>query len=311
MLRDRIDHRQRPPRWDGLPLTGKTILITAEEGIGDELFFASCFNDIIADCDTCFIECDERLVELYQRSFPTAVIGATKRTGNRFKPVQSYNWLPTKPIIDFSIEAGSLFRYYRSNWKSFSEKKPYILVNSDLERYWKNRLTKQGTDLKIGFCWRSKYSDGFRKHHYAQLQDWISIFQTPDCSFFSLQYGTDWKEEIEQLPADAYNKIIVLEDADLSNDFETISAIISCMDLIICPSSTVSWIGGALGVPTWVAHLQPNWTQLGTADFPGFPTMKSFSKNITEPWDTCFKPIKKKLNAARMKKPIPPLHQEK
>ena len=83
------------------------------------------------------------------------------------------------------------------------------------------------------------------------------------------------------------------------------------MDLIICPSSTVSWIGGGLGIPTWVAHLQPNWTQLGTEEFPGFPTMKSFSKNITEPWDTVFKPIKKKLNTVGKKKSIPPLHQEK
>ena len=78
MLDDRIDHRQRPPRWDGSSLAGKSLLITAEEGIGDELFFAGCFNDIIAECDRCFIECDPRLVELYKRSFPTATIGATE-----------------------------------------------------------------------------------------------------------------------------------------------------------------------------------------------------------------------------------------
>ena len=296
MLDDRIDHRQRPPRWDGSSLEGKSLLITAEEGIGDELFFAGCFNDIIAECDRCFIECDPRLVELYKRSFPTATIGATERTGSRFKPTQSYNWVPKTPPVDFSIEAGSLFQFVRSDWKKFSGKKPYLVPDKKLQASWKEYIKKIGLGLKIGFCWRSKYHDGFRKYHYAELEDWIKVLSTPNCNFIPLQYGEGWEKELYQLPNTIRSKITIIESVDMSNDFESICAVASSLDLIICPSSTVSWIGGGLGVPTWVAHLQPNWTRLGTNEFPSFPTMQSFPKNIFEPWSECFDPIKTKLD---------------
>ena len=105
-------------------------------------FFAGCFNDIIAECDRCFIECDPRLVELYKRSFPTATIGATERTGSRFKPTQSYNWVPKTPSVDFSIEAGSLFQFVRSDWKKFSGKKPYLVPDKKLQASWKEYIKK-------------------------------------------------------------------------------------------------------------------------------------------------------------------------
>ena len=296
MLDHRIEHRQRPPRWDGSPLKEKTLLITAEEGIGDELFFASCINDAVSECKQCFIECDPRLLELYKRSFPAAIVGATERTGSRFKPVQSYDWLPKTPPIDFSIESGSLFKFFRPNWKRFGNKQPYLKPNTNLQIFWREFFAKTLPGLKVGFCWRSKYHDGFRKYHYANLLDWAPVLTTPSCSFISLQYGEEWEEEIHKLPSALNSKITILENADLSNDFETICAVTSCLDLIICPSSTVSWIGGALGVPTWVTHLQPNWTKLGTNSFPGFPSMESFPKEIFDPWVTCFDPIRTRLD---------------
>ena len=296
MLDNRIDHRQRPPRWDGSSLEGKSLLITAEEGIGDELFFAGCFNDIILECEKCFIECDPRLVELYKRSFPTATIGATERVGSRFKPTQSYSWVPKIPPVDFSIESGSLFQFVRSDWKNFSEKNPYLIPNKKLQASWKEYIKKIGSGLKVGFCWRSKYHEGFRKYHYAELEDWKRVLTTPNCNFIPLQYGEGWEKELYLLPNTIKSRITFLENVDLSNDFESICAIASCLDLIICPSSTVSWIGGGLGVSTWVAHLQPNWTRLGTKGFPSFPSMQSFPKDIFEPWSKCFDPIKTKLD---------------
>ena len=79
--------------WEGQPLHNKSLLITAEEGIGDEIFFASCFNDAIGAAEQCLIECDPRLVSLFQRSFPDAAVREVERTGSRLKPVQSYYWL--------------------------------------------------------------------------------------------------------------------------------------------------------------------------------------------------------------------------
>ncbi|MBH68454.1 MAG: hypothetical protein CMM58_08885 [Rhodospirillaceae bacterium] len=294
-LADRIDHRGRPPRWDGSPLDGKTLLITAEEGIGDELFFASCFKDAIAASGKCFIECDPRLVSLFSRSFPEAIIGESERVGNRFKPVQSYNWLPQRPPVDASIEAGSLFKFFRTSIKEYTNTGPYLIPSPKLKQSWKDRLEGLGAGLKVGFCWRSKYQSDFRNHHYTAIADWTSLFSLDNCQFVSLQYGTKWQEEIDALPTPIREKIIVFDDTDVSNDMEAVFSIAANLDLIISPSSTVSWIGGSLTVPTWVLHLRPNHTQLGTPFFPGFPSMKSFPKNISEPWSACFEPILREL----------------
>jgi tetratricopeptide (TPR) repeat protein len=295
---DAIEHRKRRPRWDGAALTGRGLVVTAEEGIGDEVLFASGLNDAIAAAGACFVECDPRLLTLFQRSFPKATVAPFKRSGSRFKPVQSYDWLPKNPPVDLSIEAGSLFRHFRPDLASYRDAVPYLVPDPVRVAAWRARLSALGPGLKIGFSWRSKELTQFRNINYTALADWVGVFAQPGVQLISLQYGTGWAEEIAEAQARMGSRIEVFEDADLSDDFETIAALASSLDLIICPSSTVSWIGGALGVPTWVVHIRPNFTRLGTDHFPGFPSMRSFSKHVSEPWSVCFNAVVAALDAA-------------
>jgi len=145
--------------------------------------------------------------------------------------------------------------------------------------------------LKIDFSWRRKALSPFRNTHYTALDDWADLFGLPDTQFISMQYGTGWAEEIAEARDRHGCEITVFEDADLSEDFETIFALSAALDLIICPNSTVSGVGGALGVPTWVVHLRPNFTQLGTDGLPHFPRIRSFSKNVLAPWLVYFYPV--------------------
>ena len=293
--RDAIEHRRRPPRWDGAPLAGRGLLVTAEEGIGDEILFASCVPDVIKASSRCVLECDPRLLGVFRRSFPTALVEPVRRTGDRFKPVQSYDWLRKNPPVDLAIESGSLFRHFRPDLASYGNAGPYLTADPARVTYWRERLATLGPGLKIGFSWRSKELSRFRNSHYTTLDDWAELFQVPDTGFVSMQYGNGWAEEIAAAHDRFGREITVFEDADLSDDFETIFALSAALDLIICPSSTVSWVGGALGVPTWVVHLRPNFTRLGTDGFPGFPSMRSFSKTVLEPWSVCFQPVKTAL----------------
>ena len=290
-----IKHRRRPPRWSGEPLTGKSLLVTAEEGIGDEILFASCFPDAIAAAERCFLECDARLVDVFRRSFPKATVEPVRRSGDRFKPVQDYGWLPKDPPVDLAIESGSLFQHFRLTLDAYGKASAYLKADPRKVAEWRARLDALGPGLKIGFSWRSKELSRFRNSHYTVLDDWSELFQIPGTRFVSMQYGNGWEEEIAEARARLGCEITVFEDADLSDDFETIFALSQALDLIICPSSTVSWVGGALGKPTWVVHLSPNFTRLGTDHFPGFLSMRSFPKRVLEPWSTCFGPVRDAL----------------
>jgi tetratricopeptide (TPR) repeat protein len=292
---DAIVHRRRPPRWDGSPLNGRSLVVTAEEGIGDEILLASCFPDVIAAAGHCALECDPRLVSVFQRSFPKARVEPVRRGGDRFKPVQSYDWLPRNPPIDLAIESGSLFQYFRPDLAAYAGARPYLEADPERVAIWRAQLDALGPGLKIGFSWRSKELSRFRNSHYTTLDDWRDLLAVPGTRFVSMQYGNGWAEEIAEASTRHGCDITVFEDADLSDDFETIFALSAALDLIICPSSTVSWVGGALGKPTWVVHLRPNFTRLGTDHFPGFPSMRSFAKGVLEPWTVCFEPVKQAL----------------
>ena len=62
----------RQPQWDGSALPGRSIVAHAEQGLGDEILFASCFPDLLSCAGQAILTCDARLVPLFARSFPTA-----------------------------------------------------------------------------------------------------------------------------------------------------------------------------------------------------------------------------------------------
>ena len=219
-----------------------------------------------------------------------------RRSGDRFKPIQTYDWLPTNPGVDCSIEAGSLFKHFRPNLDAYMGAGPYLVPDPERVEKWRDRLGSLGSGLKVGFAWRSKELSQFRNVHYTQLADWTGLLRRSGIHWISMQYGDGWKKEIEIAERAHGVKIVVFDDTDLSDDFETIFALSSTLDLIICPSSTVSWVGGAIGTPTWVVHVRPNFMRLGTDYFPGFPSMRSFPKRVLDPWSACFQPVSSALD---------------
>jgi hypothetical protein len=74
------------PRWDGKK--GLNVVCYGEQGIGDELSFASCIPDLIADCKSVTLEVDKRLAPLFRRSFPTAEV-----FGTRYKADELRGWV--------------------------------------------------------------------------------------------------------------------------------------------------------------------------------------------------------------------------
>src|SRR5579862_4956335 len=56
--------------WNGTPLRGRSIFVHSEQGIGDQVMFASCLPDLLKEAGPSFVECDPRLVPLFARSFP-------------------------------------------------------------------------------------------------------------------------------------------------------------------------------------------------------------------------------------------------
>jgi len=282
---DRVRRLGLPPVWQGEPLAGKRLLVCAEEGVGDEILYSSILPEVLQQGAELVIECDERLLPVFQRSFPEALVHTYARAGDGFRPVQKYDWLPQDKPVDYAIDAGSLALYFRRSITDFEKTRPYLKPNPERVLQVRDMLGKTGDGLKIALAWRSRKSSAFRDVHYTALKDWLPLFALPKTQVFSIQYGENWDTEIETLERETGYAPTVLPDLDLTNDFDDILALVSSVDILICPSSTLGWIGGALGKETWLFHPQPLFVQYGTDGFPGFPSIKSFAKPFEDSWE--------------------------
>ena len=137
------------PLWTGESLSGKTIFVHAEQGVGDEIMFASCYPALLARAGHCIFTCDPRLVPLLARSFPTASVSAICRGDEpQWHP-------PGGRSIDYQIAAGDVPRYLRCTVESFPRQRRFLHTDRGHGEFWRRRLDALGSGLKVGIRKRS------------------------------------------------------------------------------------------------------------------------------------------------------------
>ena len=106
----------------------------------------------------------------------------------------------------------------------------------------------------VGLSWRSSLTTFSRLEHYLTIQDLAPILAMENLQFVNLQYD-DCAEELEWAEAHFPGQLINLPDIDQYNDFESVGALMACLDLIVAPATTVVELAGAFGFPTWMMGL--------------------------------------------------------
>ena len=265
------------PRWDGSDLAGKTILVRAEQGIGDHITFAGMLPDLERMGARPIVECDHRLTPLFRRSFPWAEI--IPQTA----PVQPR---ALDPDIDYDIEAASLMQWLRPGIGSFPRHSGYLVPCPDRAAAWKERIGELGPGLKAGISWRSLKVSGVRSVDGTRLGQWGPILTVPGVHWVNLQPG--WTDgELEEV-GDLFDAAIhVWQEPDLKDHQDELAAMISGLDLVVSMLTVTAQMAGALGVPTWVMpHMsgQGLWG-LGTDHCPWQPSIRFFPCGVTEPWE--------------------------
>lgn len=271
----------RKHRWDGSSLKGKTLFIYAEQGVGEEIMFASCLPEIVEQADLCIIECDKRLMPIFARSFPGVEVV------ERFAPNAPY---PQEVLhADIRTAIGSLPMFLRSDIADFPERRAYLLPDKQKADSWRKRLEELGNGLKIGISWRGGGEVSERRKRSTVLEQWSGIFSINSASFINLQYGdcaAELKEAKEKLGVTIHD----WEDADPLKDLDNFAAQISALDIVISIDNATVHMAGALGVPVWT--LLPfacdwRWMQ-DFEDSPWYPSMRLFRQNKQGDWERVF-----------------------
>ena len=284
---DRIVFPEVAPRWDGTPLAGRTILIRREQGLGDEIMFASILPELLRMAGHCIIECDPRLRALFSRSLPAAtVFGAI--------PDRSLPYAIARRKIDFEIEMGSLPLFLRRTAVDFPRHPGYL--NADQERiaHWRERLAQLGPGFKVGISWTGGVRKTRRALRSISLPEWLPILSTPGARFISLQYTSEAAGEAAAI--EAQHGIRVEHWPDAIEDYDETAALVCALDLVVSVCTSVVHLGGALGRPVWVmASCSPEWRYGFKGEtMPWYPSVTLFRSPAFGQWQ----PVIKSVSAA-------------
>lgn len=276
---DCIHEQLSIPQWDGTSLTGECLLVACEQGIGDEIMFASCIPDVIARARHVVIECAPRLVNLFQRAFPDATVQPSTAwlDDDGFRR-HSYTWLedlPDDKQPTAFCPAGSLPLLLSKSLPDFASQHPLIKLDGRAIAGWKRRLAKLGDGPKIGLCWRSGTTGEHRNWQYASLAAYCPLLALPGATFIDLQYDDSTQERLALESAHGL-RLHRFDDLDMKNDLDRTANLIGALDLVISAPTAVAELAGAVGVPGWRVSVGADWSTLGCEHYPWFPNIRSY-----------------------------------
>ena len=261
----------RPP-WRGEALDGKTLLVLGEQGIGDQIMFASCLAEVTARARQCILVCEPRLVALFERSFPGVMV----------RSPQSLQ-LAELNRADLEVQAGSLPVHFRRSAADFPAHQGYLRADPDRVSYWRARLDATGKRLRIGISWRGGTAKTRSRLRSIPLAELAPLMALPEACFVSLQYG-DVAAEVADFRGATGIEVLDLPEA--IRDYDETAALVTSLDLVVTVCTSIVHLTGALGRPVWVlVPSVPEWRYcLAGRTLPWYPSARLFRQRAGGAW---------------------------
>lgn len=261
------------PWWDGSPPGGR-LLAWGEQGVGDEMLHAGLFPDLIERGVNTIVECDRRLVPIFERSFPDLAFVA-----RRDPPDPRL----AAPDITAQIALGDLPFHFRPDLASFGRQRSFLLPHIGRLAACREWLESLGSGPKVGIAWRSSRRDPTARRLHTELTQWGPILAVAGVHFVNLQYG-ECQDEIADAEARFGVAIHRCPGLDLFSDLEGVLALSSGLDLIVSTITTAYILGAAAGTPTWMLLPELDYGALGQPRYPWLPSTRGFVRRIGADW---------------------------
>lgn len=283
----------RPPAQfrapDPLPedLAGRRALVFGEQGIGDEIRFATMVPDLIARGAAVTLECTAKLQPLFQRSFPAATV--------RPFPTPGQADAAGLDGFDIVLPTGSLGRHLRMGADRFPARRrvlePDPVRVQDLAR----RVADLGPGLKVGLCWRSRARGRTRAEYYPGVAELGPILAVPGAVFVNLQYD-ECGDELAEIRQRFGVAVHAVGGLDLFDDLDGSAALTAALDFVVSANTSVATIAGGVGVPTVEFHGRPvaDGYPIDGHD-PWFLSVQPVGKRMADPWGRTMRRISELL----------------
>lgn len=289
------------PRWNPgtEDIRGKRLLIIGEQGIADEMVFGTCIADAIeavGDGGKVYVAVEPRLIGLFQRAFPNAVVGGHKSVKLEGRITR---YVPFIEELDGGVDAwtpmASLLAVYRPSIDAFPDRRGYLVPDPDKVAYWKGELEALGPGLKVGLHWKSLVLTGSRARYFSSFERWRPVLTTPGTVMVNLQCG-DVSDDLAA--AEAAGVSIWTPPIDLKDDLEDVAALSKALDLVIGPGIAGTNLAAAVGGTAWMITAPDDWHYLATDKYPFYPHLRFFRRDSFGDWEGAIDRIRAALDEA-------------
>ena len=276
------------PRWRPCDdLAGRSLLVMGEQGLGDEVLFANLLPDVIEALGPdgqLWLAVEQRLVPLFQRSFPDAKVGAHASWNVDARTYRGAPFAGDLESIDLWSPFGSLLRRFRPTVEAFPDRPSFLRADPVRVDHWRRMLGALGPEPKVGLLWKSLKIETARARFYSPFEAWAPVLETPGVRLVNMQYG-DCAAEIAAVRAQLGVEIFEPPGIDLKEDLDDVAALSCALDLVIGPANATSNIAAACGVEGWLISTPGAWPKLGTRRYPWYPSMRVFDPPGYNRWD--------------------------
>jgi hypothetical protein len=264
--------------------------VTREQGLGDEIMYASMLPQLVAQARRCIVECDPRLLALLGRSFPEATFFGTV-PGSRLPPS-----IP-RSSIDLAIEAGSLAGYLRRDLADFPRQDGYLRADEAKVARWRGRLAALGPGRWIGLSWTGGVRKTRRALRSLALEQLLPLLRQPGLRFVSLQYTPDAPAALAELRA--RHGIDIPHWQEAIDDYDETAALVCALERTVSVCTSLVHLCGALGRPAWVmAPLAPEWRYGMTGEtMPWYSSVRIFRQAAYGDWQPVIERIAREIRA--------------
>lgn len=237
------------------------LIVSAEQGVGDELLFATMLPDVLKDYDVVF-DHHPRLQWLFENS--PMLQGYGERLA--FFPTRKAIDKGWSVEVDAKIPIGNLCQFYRTSFDAFPAP-PFYTAPKELTAAYRERLVKAAAGRKIiGIATRGGLLHTGRLYRMMPLSMLERLFADESCMYVNLDY-----EDMTQLcewTQDKFgaNKLLWFPSINWHWQYEQTAALVAATDAVITVPQTVAHLSAAMGHPTYVmTSSKPDW-RLGLTD---------------------------------------------
>jgi tetratricopeptide (TPR) repeat protein len=217
------------PRWTGERLEGRTILIYAEQGLGDAIQYVRYLPRVVAAGGKVVLAVHSPLRRLFSNVPDVTLVS-----------------LDTAPLPAFDVHCPllSLPLIFGTTLQNIPAPVSYLRADRDAVARWRERIG--GAGLRVGVVWAGNPTQGGDRFRSPRLGPVLKLFEVPGVRFVALQVGPGRQDfAAHPLPTNVLD--LGAEITDLSDT----AAIMSGLDLVITSCTAPLHLAGALGVPTW------------------------------------------------------------